>query len=370
VVLDAREVGARADEPAVAEPRPALSRRRLGALVRKEFVQIRRDRRTLGLIMFVPVTLMVIFGYAASFDVQHVRVEFIGNESAAVRAALGSQSAFEVATKVAPDAATARDDIKHGRTTVAITIDSTGRPAAVMIDGSGLLEAMTVQRSLAALQIRSSGQTPVPVDVLYNPSLKSANFMVPGLVGQIMVQVAMVLTAVGIVRERERGTIEQLMITPISKLELMVGKTIPYLAIAFVDLTVVILLGRVLFGVPVRGSLVLLVVESLLFLTASMGVGLLISTAAQTQQQAMQMAVFIQLPQMLLSGLVFPIASMPWGVRWISYLFPLTYFLPITRGIFLKGIGIGDLWPQTLVLVVMAVLFMSLAAIRFKKTLD
>ena len=340
------------------------------ALIRKEFVQIRRDRRTLGLILFVPVALIIIFGYAASFDVHHVSAELVGNDSAVVRTALESQGAFNVAPRVAPDVATARDDIKHGRVTTALVIDTSGRPTQVLIDGSGLLEAMTVQRSLAALQIRASGQTPVALEVLYNPSLRSADFMVPGLVGQIMVQVAMVLTAVGIVRERERGTIEQLMITPISKLELIVGKTVPYLAIAFVDLAVVVLLGRVLFGVPLRGSVPLLIGESFLFLTASMGVGLLISTAAQTQQQAMQMAVFIQLPQMLLSGLVFPIASMPWGVRWLSYLFPLTYFLPVTRGIFLKGTGLGDLWPETLVLAAMAVLFVSLAALRFRKTLD
>ncbi len=353
-----------------AGPAAASARQRLLALIRKEFTQIRRDRRTLALILFVPVTLMTIFGYAASFDVHDIPAELVGHDSPALRAELGRGHELRLAARVAPSVAAARSDVKHGLVAVAIVVAETGRPTEVIIDGSGLLEAMTAQRDLAAIQTRAAGQAPLAVSVLYNPSLKSANFMVPGVVGLIMVQVGMVLTAVGIVRERERGTIEQLMITPLSKLELMVGKTLPYLVLAFVDLTVVVSLARYLFGVHVQGSLILLGAESLLFLLATLGLGLLISTVAQTQQQAMQMAVFVQLPQVLLSGLIFPLASMPWGVRWISYALPLTYFVPVTRGVFLKGIGIGDLWPQTSMLALMAVLFIGLASLRFRKTLD
>jgi len=342
---------------------------RLAALIEKEFLQIWRDRRTLGLIIFVPASLMVIFGYAATFDVQNIPAELAGQDSALVRGELQANHAFTVATSVAPDDAAARDDLKHGRVMVAVEIGPTGRPAAVLVDGSRLLEAMTAERHLVALQLPAT-QSPLAVDVLYNPSLPSVDFMVPGLVGQIMVQVAMVLTAVSIVRERERGTIEQLLITPLSKVELMVGKALPYLVISLIDLVTVMLVGRLLFGVPVVGSIPLLIGESLIFLAATLGLGLLISTVAQTQQQAMQIAVFIQLPQMLLSGLVFPLESMPWGVRWISYLFPLTYFVPVTRGVFLKGVGLGDLWLQTGALAAMAVVFVGLAALRFRKTLD
>ncbi|HVD00451.1 MAG TPA: ABC transporter permease [Candidatus Dormibacteraeota bacterium] len=347
----------------------APSWRRLVALVVKEFIQISRDRRTLALIFFVPLTLMVIFGYAATFDVKEIPAELVGADSAPLRSVLQAGDAFKVASPVAASVAAAKDDLKHGRVVVAIVVGAQGQPTTVLLDGSKLLEAMTAERHLAVLEPQSAGAA-VSVDVLYNPSLQSVDFMVPGLVGQIMVQVAMVLTAVGIVRERERGTIEQLMITPLTRLELMVGKTLPYLLISLVDMAAVIVLGRVLFGVPLLGNLGLLMFESLLFLTATLGLGLLISTVAQTQQQAMQMAVFIQLPQMLLSGLVFPLASMPWGVRWMSYLFPLTYFVPITRGIFLKGIGLSDLWFETGVLALMAVLFVGLAAMRFRKTLD
>jgi ABC-2 type transport system permease protein len=185
-----------------------------------------------------------------------------------------------------------------------------------------------------------------------------------------MSQVALVMTALGVVRERERGTIEQLMITPVTKLELMVGKTIPYLIIAICDFFFVLLASRLLFDVQVRGSIPLLFGEAILFLTATLGIGLLISTAARTQLQATQMTVFVQLPQMLLSGLIFPLAAMPWGVRWISYLLPLTYFVSASRGIMLKGVGIGDLWTETLALTMLAVAYVGLATLRFRKTLD
>lgn len=349
----------------------ASGRQRLRALARKEFLQIRRDRRTLGLIVFVPVLLMIVFGYAASFDVRHLPTELVGNDSSALRVVLADDPAFALRTQVACDMAEARDDIKHGRAVIAIAVGEDGRPTGVLVDGSRLMEAMTAERHLSALQAQAQGVSgKLSVEVLYNPALRSTDFMVPGLIGQIMVQVGLLLTAVGIVRERERGTIEQLMITPLTKVELMVGKTLPYLAIAFLDLSFILVLGWGLFGVPMRGSLPLLVVEAGLFLVATLGMGLLISTVAQTQQQAMQMAVFIQLPQMLLSGLIFPLASIPWGIRWLSYLFPLTYFLPISRGIMLKGVGLADLWPETLILVVMALVFVGLAVGRFRKTLD
>jgi ABC-2 type transport system permease protein len=272
---------------------------------------------------------------------------------------------------VAADAAAARDDIKKGRVAVAVVVSADGRPARVLIDGSSLIGAMTAERHLESLQEQAQGSaSTVAIEVLYNQSLRSTDFMVPGLIGQIMVQVGLVLTALGIVRERERGTIEQLMITPLTKAELMVGKTVPYLLIAIVDLVFALVIGWSLFGVPVRGSVALLFGEAVLFLTATLGMGLMISTVAQTQLQAMQMSVFIQLPQMLLSGLVFPVVSMPWGVRWLSYVFPLTYFVTITRGIMLKAVGLAELRTETVVLAAMAFLFVSIAALRFEKTLD
>jgi len=348
--------------------RPGLQR--LWSLVRKEFIEIRRDRRTLALIVGVPLLLLVIFGYAANFEVQHITTELVGHDSMPVRQALSANGRFAVRSQVAPDTASAESDIQHGRVAVAIVLDAQGLPSQVLIDGSNLLIATTAERELTALQHGTSTAPPVHVVVLYNPTLSSTDFMIPGLIGIIMTQVALVLTALGVVRERERGTIEQLMITPVTKLELMVGKTIPYLIIALFDLTFVLLVSSLLFGVHVRGDVALLFGEAFLFLTATLGMGLTISTLARTQLQATQMSVFVQLPQMLLSGLIFPLAAMPWGVRWISYLLPLTYFAAVARGVMLKGVGISDLWTETIALGVLAVAYVGFAALRFKKTLD
>jgi len=343
---------------------------RLSSLVRKEFIEIRRDRRTLALIVGVPLLLLVVFGYAANFEVQHIATELVEHDSPPVREALSANGHFTVRARVVPDIAAAENDIQHGQVAVAVVVDAQGVPTQVFIDGSNLLIATTAERELTALQHASSGAPHAHVVILYNPTLSSTDFMIPGLIGIIMTQVALVLTALGVVRERERGTIEQLMITPVTKLELMVGKTIPYLIIALFDLVFVLLVSRFLFGVHVRGDVALLFGEAFLFLTATLGMGLMISTLARTQLQATQMSVFVQLPQMLLSGLIFPLAAMPWGVRWISYLLPLTYFAAVARGVMLKGVGITDLWTETIALAVLAVAYVGLAAVRFRKTLD
>jgi ABC transporter DrrB family efflux protein len=323
------------------------------------------------LIIAVPMILLVIFGYAANFQVHGISAELVGHDSPALRTALAKGDAFTVRQGVTHNERAAESDIQHGRAGVAIVIDGAGRPQRVLIDGSNLLTAMTAERELTVLQSESVGAAPpVGVRVLYNPTLSSTTFMIPGLIGIIMTQVALVLTALGVVRERERGTIEQLMITPVRKIELMVGKTIPYLLIGLCDLFIVLLAAWALFAVPVRGSIPLLFAEALLFVTATLGMGLLISTLARTQLQAMQMSVFVQLPQMLLSGLIFPLTAIPWGVRWISYVLPLTYFVSVARGVLLKGTGIGDLWTETAGLAILAVAYVSLAALRFRKTLD
>lgn len=341
---------------------------RLWALVRKEFVQLRRDRRSLALVVAMPVVLMLIFGYAASFDVRHLAAELVGHDSPAVRAVLASSGHFETLGAVVPDAAHARDDLRHGRAVVAIEVDGSGRPTRVLVDGSRLLEATSAARELAGLA-GGRGTARLPVQMLWNPRLRSADFMVPGLIGVIMAQVGMVLTSLGIVRERERGTLEQLVLTPLSRFELMLGKIIPYLLIAFVDLVMVAGVGIGLFHVPFRGNPVVLLALSALFLASTLGIGLLISTVAQNQQQAVQTAIFVLLPQVLLSGWIFPLSSIPWGVRWLSYLMPLTYFLPIARGIFLKGLGLPDLWPDIVVLLAMATVVVALAATRVRRSL-
>jgi ABC-2 type transport system permease protein len=345
------------------------SRRRLAALVRKEFLQLRRDRRTLGLIVGMPVVLLLVFGYAASFDVEHIQAELVGHDSVSLRRVLAAGSAFSVSRAVSPDIAAARADLRRGSELVAIVVDAEGRPRGALVDGSQLLAASTALRELERLSPSASSARSLPVTTLYNPTLRSADYMVPGLIGFLLVQVGVMITSLGVVRERERGTLEQLMITPLSRLELMLGKIIPYLAIAFLDLVLILAVGQLVFGVPLRGSVPLLLLLTALFLASTLAIGLLVSTVAQNQQQAMQTAMFIIIPQILLSGFVFPLASIPWGVRWISYGLPLTYFLPIVRGIFLKGSVIGELWPQVAVLMGMAIVFVGLATSRFSKQL-
>ena len=337
--------------------------------MRKEFLQLRRDRRTLGLIVGMPVVLLLVFGYAASFDVKHIQAELVGHDSPALRRALGVGGAFGVARSVSPDVAAARTDLKRGSALVAVVVDAQGRPVGALVDGSQLLAASTALRALQRLSPGASSVRSLPITTLYNPTLRSADYMVPGLIGFLLVQVGVMITALGVVRERERGTLEQLMITPLSRLELMLGKIIPYLAIAFLDLVLILAVGLLVFSVPLRGSVPLLLVLTALFLASTLAIGLLVSTVAQNQQQALQTAMFIIIPQILLSGFVFPLASIPWGVRWISYALPLTYFLPIVRGIFLKGSTIADLWLQVSVLLAMAVFFVALATTRFSKQL-
>ncbi len=343
------------------------SLRRVWALVRKEVLELRRDRRSLLLIVGMPVVLMLIFGYAASFDVRHLATELVGTNVAPVRAALARSSTFRVLPGSARTQAAARADLRDGTAQVAIVVAATGRPDLVLVDGSNLLAAQAAQRGLDALA--GPAPTRLNVDVLYNPSLRSADFMVPGLVGIVMMQAGLVYTALAIARERERGTLEQLLITPITKLELMVGKVLPYLGRGLVDLAAVTLVGLVLFRVPLRGNLALLVLGAVAFFAAALGIGLLISTVAQTQQQATQLSLFVLLPQVLLSGWIFPVASIPWGVRWLCYCSPLTYFMPVSRGIFLKGTSLRVLWPDYTVLAGMAVVFIALAAARFRKQL-
>jgi len=207
------------------------------------------------------------------------------------------------------------------------------------------------------------------IRVWFNPDLKSVNFMVPGVIALILTIVTMTMTATAIVKEKERGTIEQLIVTPIRPHQLMLGKAIPFVIIAYVDILIVVVAGVLWFRVPIAGSFLLLLALSGLFIMTTLGLGLLISTVSQTQQQAMMLSFFINPPFMLLSGFIFPIASMPEPMQYITYIIPLRYFLIIIRGIFLKGIGLEILWPQALALLAFGVTVLTLSAMRFRKRL-
>ncbi len=358
----------RATNPVPRVGRVEGSARRLGAITRKEFIQLLRDRRTLALMVGMPLVLLLIFGYGVRLSVSHISAELVQHDSPVARAALASQGHFDVASTVVPTVRAARQNLLDGRTSVAVVVGVTGQPQRVLIDGS---DAFVAQNALEYLRsLSGSGAAPLTVDVLYNPTLRSADFMVPAEVGMIMLWVGTVATAIGVVREREQGTLEQLMMTPIRKWELMVGKILPYSVLTLLIAVVITGLGLALFDVPMRGSPVELFAFAIPYLVAALSIGLLVSTVAQNQRQAMQTATFILLPQVLLSGALFPLSAIPWAIRWVSQLLPLTYFTPITRELFLKGLGLSQLWPQVGVLCAMALVFTSLAALLFKTRLD
>ncbi len=351
--------------------------KRIGSLIRKEFIQIARDKRTLAMMVAIPLIWIILFGYAATFDVPYIRAAVAvpaGSPTAELVADAMEQSGrFQVVEKGPFTDAELKAAVEEGRASVGIRPPEPGTPGYFVTDGSDLFVAQAAVQQLQAvirtLAEQTGGSTYIETEVLYNPDLRSVNYMIPGLVGIVTVFIATLLTAVAVVRERERGTMEQLLVTPASPMEIMLGKIVPYMVVAFVDFVLVIICGVFVFNVPMAGSPLLLLALGLAFLLVCLGIGLLVSTVSHTQQQAMQLAVFTLVPQILLSGFIFPLAGIPWAIRWVAYLFPLTYFLPISRGIFLRGEGLSELWMWAVILVGYAVVVVSLAAWRFKRKL-
>jgi ABC-2 type transport system permease protein len=350
----------------------------LRAIAVKEFRELRRDRRTLAMLFLLPVFFLVVFGYAASFDIQDVPTVVAGQGAAAASRAL--PATFDVvATDENGDAASAQEQLRRGEAVVVLVTPAGGGAAEVLIDGTELFAAQAALRSLAELRAQgagSGGQSPlagaassVEVDVLFNPDLRTAVIMIPGLCGIILVFVGTVATALGVVRERQSGTMEQLAVMPFRPRDVFLGKIAPYLLIAAVDMVVVVVAGMLLFDVPFRGSVATFALGALLFLFVTLGTGVLISTVSQTQGQAIQLAMMTMLPQFLLSGLFFPLYSMPWGVRWIGYLLPLTWFIKVARGVMVRGTPIGALWLPLAILAVMAVVVFTASTLRFRRDL-
>jgi ABC-2 type transport system permease protein len=345
------------------------------AMIVKEFRQLRRDRRTLAMMIALPIILLVVLGYAASFDIRSVPAVVAGPQAAAVTRALGKP--FVVATaRPAEGRVWAQDELRDGHAAVAI-VTGGARPV-VLIDGSQLFEA---QATLAALgKLGSSGaglngtglngtglsSVRPEVSILYNPGLSTSDIMIPGLAGVVLVFIGTIITSLGVVRERQSGTMEQLAVMPLRPRDVFLGKIVPYFAVAAVDLAIVLAVGIAIFGVPFRGSPVVFALGALMFLFVTLGIGVLISTVSQNQGQAIQLAVMTMLPQILLSGLIFPLSSIVAGVRWISYLLPLTYFNEIARGVMLRAEPIGPLWQPFTFLAVLGLVIVTLAILRFR----
>jgi ABC-2 type transport system permease protein len=333
------------------------------AMIVKEFRQLRRDRRTLAMMIVLPVVLLVVFGYAASFDVSTIPTVVAG--PAAAQAPL--RAPFQVVDRApAEGAAWARNELRDGHAAVAVV---TGTRTVVLIDGSQLFTAKAALSALQAGGTHAAGGPAPQVRVLYNPGLKTSFIMIPGLAGVVLVFVGIIITSLGVVRERQTGTLEQLAVMPLRPRDVFLGKIVPYFAVAAADLAIVLGVGVALFGVPFRGSYAVFALGALLFLFVTLGIGVLISSVSENQGQAIQMSFMFTLPQVLLSGLIFPLSSIAAGVRWISYILPLTYFNEISRGVMLRAEPIGPLWPPLLFLALLGLVVMTLAMLRFRSYL-
>jgi ABC-2 type transport system permease protein len=373
---------------------------RLFSLIRKEFIQIIRDPRTLALTFVMPLVQLFLLGFAATNDVRNIPLAVLDRDRSAssrqLLAAYRSADYFHLDYDVNSEA-DLRRLIDNGQARAGLIIPpgygnalSAGKTAEVafVLDGSdpaiagtalsaaqligqAKSTALVVERASSRGQaglIRSSIE--VRTQVWYNPDLVSAFYMIPALIGLIMQFMTTMLTATAIVRERERGTIEQLIVTPLLSIELMIGKLAPYVIIGMVDTIEILGLGVLIFGVPISGSLPLLLLLSGLFLASTLGIGLFVSTISHTQQEAMMSSMFFILPSLFLSGFFFPLAAMPKILQLASYAIPLRYFLIVARGIVLKGVGIDALWPEVEALSIFAVVIMGAAVLRFRKTLD
>ncbi len=372
--------------------------RRLGSVIRKELRQMRRNPVLIRMLIAAPVLQLIMFGYAVTTDVRNVPVvvcdQSNSRESRAIVAGIRAGFYFDLIGHVA-DFRDLKTELDAGRAQLALHIPvdfardlRRGRCAslALYIDGTdsitanpaasymvGLLQDHARRITLARLS-RAGMRGGVPgvemvPRVWYNPDLSSANFMVPGVFGLIIMVITTVWTSQSIVRERELGTLEQLLVTPVRPIELLVGKSLPYAATALVAAAEIVLLARFWFGIPIEGSVPLLFGLALVFILTSLGMGLLISTVSQTQQQALLTAFLVIMPAVLLSGFMFPIENMPWIIQQVSYLIPYRYFLEIARGIFLRGVGLEVLWPQAVALAVFGAVLFTAGAISFRKRL-
>jgi ABC-2 type transport system permease protein len=331
----------------------------LKAMVLKEFRQMRRNRRTVALMVGLPLMMLIIFGYAARFDVVEIRTALVGPGAETVAGLLPDE--FEVVTiDAAAGEDAASEMLRDSEANVAIV--ATPQPK-VLVDGTELFVAQSAMRRVNALPAQAD------VEVLFNPELSTAAVMVPSLIGLILLFIGTVITSLGVVREREQGTLEQLAVTPLRPVDVIVGKIAPYFLVAVIDMIVITTVGILIFNVPFRGSILMFAAFGFVYLFVVLGLGVLVSTVSQSQAEAIQLAIMVLLPQVMLSGMIFPLASMAAGVRWIGYLLPLTYFVMGMRGIFLKASSVSTLlWPLAL-LTLMAIVIFALAVLRFRRDL-
>lgn len=357
----------------------------------KEFIQMRRDRLTLGMMVFIPAVQLMLFGFAIRTEVRNLPTVVVDEANTQQSRAL-AQRLFNTGNLklvgTAPDRAAATFAIERGSARAALLIPPAftadlkrqrTATAQLLIDAADpMASSAAISSAVIASQVGSdAGASRVavrPLDVrvrpLYNPALRSPIYIVPGIIGILLTMTMQMITSMAIVRERERGTLEQLVVTPIPRIGLMLGKVVPFAIVGYVQMSVVLLLGHFVFDVPLRGSLPLLYGVTSFFIIASLGLGLFVSTLVRTQVQAMQLSFFLIMPTILLSGFMFPRDAMPEFAKWLGAIFPITYFLEVVRGILLKGAGLAAIWPEVLILAAFAVALISLSAVRFQKSVE
>jgi drug efflux transport system permease protein len=367
---------------------------RLWAMARKEWIQLRRDPRSMILAFVLPLFLLLFFGYAITWDVDDIRLSVVDSDHTAASRqlvdAFVSSGYFTVVDRPATEAA-AENDLVRARVRGVLDIPpgyqrdlraGRGAPVQLLLDGSDANTATIAQNYADAIVARYGlgavlqGRTVSPPLRLeprtwYNPNLESRHMIVPGLIAVIMSIIAAMLTALTIAREWERGTMEQLAATPVGRLEVILGKLLPYLAIGLFDVTVTVVAGRLIFGTPFHGSALLLAAMTFLFLVGALGLGIFISSAVKSQVLATQLAMVATfLPAVLLSGFLFDISGMPRVLQAVTFLIPARYFVTVTRAVFLKGVGVSVLWPQAVFMIVYAFVGLGLATRFFRKELQ
>jgi drug efflux transport system permease protein len=380
---------------------------RVRVIIRKEVRQTFREPRMRSMLFIPPLVQLLVFGYAVNLDVENARLAWMdqdrSQESRELLAAFEGSNRFELVATPANDKEVqnlldsgdadcvvrilpgfARDIERGRKTSVQVLVDGTNSNTASIVAsyassviGAYANKVMTDQNRDKLVGRTAQGpvhagipQIRLQSRVWFNADLRSRNYFVPGVVVNIITLVTLMLTAMAIVREKEIGTMEQLMVTPIRPIELMLGKTLPFAVVGLIDTILVVVVSLFLFHIPFRGSAVLLLVCAILFLMTSLGAGLFISTISQTQQQAMMSTFLMFQPFFMLSGFAFPIRNMPVAVQWLTYLDPVRYFVEIVRGIFLRGSGVSVLWPQMAALAIFGTAILSLSAMRFRKRLD
>jgi ABC-2 type transport system permease protein len=380
---------------------------RIFVILRKELIQALREPRMRVLLFVPPIVQLLVFGFAVNLDVDHARIAWMDMdrtpESRSLRDRFTGSGRFDIVS--APESEEdvqrtldrgeaqavvriplgfARDTARGRATEVQILIDGTNSNTASLVASyAGEIVAeysvdLMGQQQRVKVLTRSPGspvsmatpQVTARSRVWFNPDLHSRNYFVPGVIANIIMMVTLMLTALSIVREKEIGTMEQLMVTPVRPIELMLGKTLPFALVGLLDVVLITVAALLVFRIPLRGSFLLLLFCSVLYLMTSLGAGLFLSTISQTQQQAMMGSFFFSTPAFMLSGFAFPIRNMPVPVQYLTYLNPIRYFIEIVRGIFLKGAGVDVLWPQMAALTVYGITVLSLSAMRFQKKLD